>query len=51
MKKKTMVYTGLALGALVSGTAFVMINKNARKKAEDMIDFAVEETKSYFEEM
>lgn len=51
MKKKSMVYTGLALGALAGTTTFVMLNKTARKKAEEMMDFAISETKNYFEEM
>lgn len=51
MKKKTMVYTGLALGAATGGAAFIMMNKNARKKAEHMIDYAVDETRNYFAEM
>ncbi|MFI3260546.1 MAG: hypothetical protein R3Y13_02410 [bacterium] len=51
MKKKTMVYTGAALSALAGTTALVMMNQKTRKRAEQMIDFAIEETKNYFEEM
>lgn len=52
MKKKNMIITGIALGsAAVGGTAYLMMNKKARKKAEDMIEFAIDETRSYFEEM
>lgn len=51
MKKKTMVMTGLALGTVAGGAAFLAMNKNARKKAENMLEFAVDETKSFFEEM
>lgn len=51
MKKKNMVMTGLALGTIAGGTAFVMMNKKAKHKAEDMLEFAVDETRSFFEEM
>ncbi len=43
--KKMMVGGAAVLGALGCATAFVMMNKNARRKAEDMIDMATSETK------
>lgn len=51
MKKKSMIISAAALSAVAGGAAFFAMNKNARKKAENMIEFAVDETKSYFEEM
>lgn len=49
--KRNMIITGVTLGTIASGAAYFMLNKQARDKANDMLDFAVEETRSFFEEM
>ncbi len=51
MKKKSLVITGIVLSGMACGAAYLTVNKNARKKAEDMLEFAVDETRNYFEEM
>lgn len=50
MKKMSML-SGVALGACATSALYMMMNKDVRNKAEDMIECAAEETRNYFAEM
>lgn len=43
--------SGFVLGMCASTAAYMAMNKNVRKKAEEMMEKAAEETRNYFAEM
>ncbi len=47
MKKMTMLGAGLMLGTL-GGAAYLLLNKKTKKRANDLINAAIDDASSYF---